>query len=201
MNSVLKRWLLLAALIVPSTLCAQDEKSLAYYVIRLDTTSVTYLNKAKSLLDEIKRSKEAKAPASPDKSAEYDPDAQDYTARELGEDGGGGGHAEWKVEETYVSALSAKRALVDLLEFAVQHKDIADKDRTPSMNMMVQNAFLRLKKADDLMKAQAEKVKAEMESCSDKIGAVPRWENNNPRYEAALTKLNDLITELSKLTE
>ena len=51
------------------------------------------------------------------------------------------------------------------------------------------------------MKAQAEKAKAEMESCSDKIGAVPRWENNNSRFEAALTKLNDLITELSKLTQ
>jgi hypothetical protein len=47
MNNVLKRWLVLPALIVLSTLCAQDEKSLAYFAIRLDTTSLTYLNKAK----------------------------------------------------------------------------------------------------------------------------------------------------------
>jgi hypothetical protein len=119
----------------------------------------------------------------------------------LGEDGGSGGHAEWRVEETYVSALSAKRALVDLLEFMLKHGDIADKQRTPSINMLVQNSFLRLKKADDLMKGQAEKVKAEMESCSDKIGAITRWENNNSKFETALTKLDDLITELSKLTQ
>jgi hypothetical protein len=103
---------------LPFTLRAQDEKSLAYYVIRLDTTSVTYLNKAKSLLDEIKRFKEAKTAPSPDKFAAYDVDAQDYFARELGEDLGSGGYAEWRVDETYVAALSAKRAFVDLLEFA-----------------------------------------------------------------------------------
>jgi hypothetical protein len=57
-----------------------------------------------------------------------------------------------------------------------------------------------MQKADDLMKTQADKVKAEMESCADKIGAVSRWEKNNPKFEAAFTKLNDLITELSKLT-
>jgi len=62
MNNVLKRWLVLPALIVPSSLCAQDEKSLAYFAIRLDTTSLTYLNMAKSLLDELKKSKETLAP-------------------------------------------------------------------------------------------------------------------------------------------
>lgn len=201
MNSLLKLCVILTAFAVPSVLHAQDEKSLAYYVIRLDATSVRYLNKAKSLLDEIKRFKEAKTSPSPDTIANYDPDAQDYSARELGEDGGSGGEAEWRVEETYVAALSAKRALVDLLEFVVQHRDIADKERTPGMNMLVQNSFLRLQKADDLMKVQAEKVKAEMESCSDKIGAVPRWESNNSKFESAFTKLNDLIAELSKLTQ
>jgi hypothetical protein len=40
-----------------------------------------------------------------------------------------------------------------------------------------------------------------MESCTDKIGAVPRWENNSKRYEQAVTKLNDLIDELSKLQQ
>jgi hypothetical protein len=201
MNSFLNLWLVLTAVIAPSILRAQDEKSLAYYVIRLDATSVRYLNKAKSLLDEVKRFKEAKISPSPDTIANYDPDSQDYSARELGEDGGSGGEAEWRIEETYVAALSAKRALVNLLEFLVQHTDIADKERTPSMNMLVQNSLLRLKKADGLMKSQAEQVKAEMESCSDKIGAVPRWEGNNPKFQAALTKLNDLIAELSKLTQ
>lgn len=180
---------------------AQDEQSLAYYAIRLDASSECYLSKAKSLLADLKIAKETKTALSPGKIAEYDADAKDYSARSLGEDGGSGGEAEWRVEEVYVAALSAKRACVDFLEFVVKHADIVKNERTISMNMLVQNAWLRLQKADEIMKGQAKQVRSEMESCSDKIGAVPRWEKNSQRYGAALTKENDLINELSKLTE
>jgi hypothetical protein len=149
----------------------------------------------------IKAAKEAKKPLSVDKLSEYDPDAKDYSSRELGEDGGSGGQAEWRVEEMYVAALGAKRATADFLGFVLKHADIAQSQRTMSMNMLSQNAWLRVQKADKLMTEQAEQIKSEMESCSDKIGAVPRWRENNKKYEAALTKLNDVIDELSKLTQ
>jgi len=165
------------------------------------TSSELYLSKAKSLMTDIKVAKEAKAPLSPDKRAEYDVDAKDYSSRELGDDGGGGGQAEWRVEETYVAALAAKRAAIDFLGFVLKHADIVESERTISMNMLVQNAWLRLQKADELMKEKAEQIRSEMESCSDKIGAVPRWEKNSKKYEASLTKENDLINELSKLTQ
>ena len=200
MNTLLKLWLVLTALTVPSILHAQDEQSLAYYVIRLDTSSELYLSKAKGILADIKAAKEAKKPLSVDKLSKYDPDAKDYSSRNLGEDGGSGNQAEWSVEETYVAALGAKRATADFLGFVLKHADIAQSQRTISMNMLTQNAWLRVQKADKLMMEQAEQIKSEMESCSDKIGAVPRWRENNKKYEAALTKVNSVIDELSKLT-
>jgi hypothetical protein len=191
----------LTALAVPSILHAQDEQSLAYYVIRLDTSSELYLSKAKGILADIKAAKEAKKPISVDKLSEYDPDSKDYSSRNLGEDRGSGNQAEWRVEETYVAALGAKRATADFLGFVLKHADIAQSQRTISMNMLTQNAWLRVQKADKLMMEQAEQIKSEMESCSDKIGAVPRWRENNKKYEAALTKVNSVIDELSKLTQ
>ena len=139
-------------------------------------------------------------PASVNSLGEYDVDSQDYSGRDLGEDGGTGGYAEWRVEETYVAALSAKRVLIDLLQFLVQHRDASEKEGSILMNMLMGNALRRIVKADYLMEDQAERVKAEMESCSDKIGAVHRWVDHHARFEAAFAKLNDLITELPKPT-
>jgi hypothetical protein len=53
----------------------------------LDASSKLYLLKAKSILPDIKAAKEAKKPLSVDRLSEYDPDAKDYSSRDLGEDG------------------------------------------------------------------------------------------------------------------
>jgi hypothetical protein len=179
---------------------SQDEQSLAYHVIRFDSSSELYFSKAKKLVDDVIIAKETKqAVSTPEQRSTFAPEATDFTSRDLGEDHGSGGVAEWRVEQAYVAALDARSALIGLLEFIVKHPKAWEDERTISMNMLIGNSQRRLEKADELMKNQSGHVRSEMESCADKIGAVPQWESNNKKYEAAVVHANNTIEELSKL--